>query len=125
MRLINPLSTFPGVCIIHALQTQLLLQRALELYESHCDPDSVEVANALCELAHLYTLMKKYRYCRQWYHVSIRYYSVVIVVLLNVFITKLWKSMSTSLRNIQIKRFTYVLLNISYNIFFIHNDIGP
>lgn len=38
------------------------MQRALELYESHCEPDSEKVANALCELAQLYTMMKKYRY---------------------------------------------------------------
>ena len=42
-------------------QTQLLLQRGLELYESHCDPDGKEIAYALCELARLYTSLQRFR----------------------------------------------------------------
>ncbi len=44
------------------VQAQLLLQRNLELYESHSDPDSSDVANAMCDLASLYLADNRYRY---------------------------------------------------------------
>ena len=42
-------------------QAQPLLQRCLELHESHDDPDSSKIGQAMFELANLYTQDERYR----------------------------------------------------------------
>lgn len=64
--------------ILHNLglldKTQLLLQRGLELYESHCDPDSKEIAYALCELARLYTSLQRFSAAESFYKQALEIY---------------------------------------------------
>lgn len=44
----------------HCSQAQPMLQRSLELFECHSDPDSSDVANAMFELGSLFLADKRY-----------------------------------------------------------------
>lgn len=52
-----------GTCV--CVQAQPLLQRCLELHESHDDPDSSSTGQAMFELANLYAQDERYRWERE------------------------------------------------------------